>query len=91
MKPNTYKWGFVVEVEPDDRYFQPGTDSDKLAGICEDIKRDIRRHVDCVGSVCTTTTTYCGYCHCEYELATDGCPMCCDKAIEDWDKNKEQA
>jgi hypothetical protein len=59
--------------------------------ICEEIKSDIKRHVDQVGSVYVDfdTVLSCSFCNCEWETDANGEPLCCDEAVDEW-KNTPQ-
>ena len=59
--------------------------------LCEEIVDDVKRHVDSVGSVYVDfdTTEICEYWGYEWETDENGCPVCCQKAVDEWDsKNK---
>lgn len=49
----------------------------------------IERHVDDVDAVFVTWDTYyaCSFCKSEWERDENGCPTCCDAAIEEWKKD----
>lgn len=61
---------------------------------CEEIRSDIKRHVDNAGwiGVECDTQELCSYCERQWEVEeTDewpetpkGCPVCCQKAIDEW-------
>ena len=65
---------------------------------CNEIVDDIKRHVDNIGNVSIEhdTDSICSHCNLTWEISeTDsdpnfqkGCPMCCNKAIEEWENAK---
>lgn len=59
---------------------------------CEEIKDQIKRHVDNVRSVEIDydTQEICSHCGYEWELDEDGVPTCCNKAIEELEAQKHQ-
>jgi len=57
---------------------------------CKDMIKDIERHVDGIEDIYQThdmryECSYCGY---EWEEDENGCPVCCQKAIDDWEKGE---
>jgi len=87
--------GIHLVVEPATYW---GETTDSIFKTCERIKRDINRHVDnvdCV-SVQYESRYVCSFCGQNWEECEDpnnpdwivGQPLCCDKAIEEWDKKK---
>lgn len=59
---------------------------------CERMAKEIRRHVDGVGSaqVCWTTRYVCSYCGYEWEEDEDGVPVCCQAAIDEFEKGGDR-
>jgi hypothetical protein len=57
---------------------------------CDEIAEEIKRHVDNVGSVEVNydTEEVCGHCQREWEVDDEGCPTCCDKAIQEFEASK---
>ena len=70
------------------------TDSEcEIKVRCESIKNEIKRHIDNIASVYISwdTQVYCEYCGYEWEQDENGCPLCCDKAVEEWEKQRKEA
>ena len=57
----------------------------------ERIIDEIKRHVDYGGSVTIEhdTETKCVFCYSIWEVGEDGSPVCCDRAIEEWESEKK--
>lgn len=59
------------------------------------MEEQIKRHVDNVGYISVQYDTYevCSHCNLTWEVSEDnrdpdfpkGCPVCCDKAIDEWE------
>ena len=82
---------YSVIVEPDFRL----VDEDTKNRYCEDIKLDIERHVDGLGSVYVSVVenATCSFCGAKWETYDEpnypeGFPVCCKKAQDEF--NKEQ-
>lgn len=71
-------------------------DKDKCLALykkaCEDIIAGIMKHVDGLGDVILKCDTeeVCSFCENRWELEMEGsdigCPVCCDEAIAEWEK-----
>lgn len=86
----TRKENMRVTVEPDLRYTR-NPKEEYVKNICETIKQQITRHVDEIGNIYIEwdTLVECEHCGCGWETdPEDGCPVCCNKAIEEWEKEK---
>ena len=86
----TRRFNYRVVVEPA-IYLN---DSEQVErAICEYIKEQIKRHVDNVSNVYIRwdTLSFCEHCGRVWEEDEQGCPLCCDKAIEEWEKQKKQS
>jgi hypothetical protein len=61
--------------------------SEKVAA--ERILQGIKRHVDC-GHVTVMRDTYeiCEFCRSRWEEDDDGAPLCCNKAVEEWERTR---
>jgi len=96
------KTNWHVEVYPSGPGVYPGVhiggleQSDKeWERDCEEIKEQISRHVDGIqdsrnkARVCTAfdKEVTCSFCKREWEEDENGKPVCCDEAIEEWEKN----
>jgi len=83
----TKRVNFRVEVHP------PIFLSEKVERIkqrTEDLLRDIKRHIDFDDvNIKWDTEITCSYCHLSWEEDENGCPVCCNKAIDEWKKSKE--
>ena len=73
-----------VEVDPARSYWDAKGEKDEEN--CESIAIQIRRHVDGIQGVVVRreVVTLCMYCNDTPDCSEDGCPNCCDKAIEHW-------
>ncbi len=76
-----------VVVEPDMRYMC-NPKEEYVKNICETIKQQITRHADEIGDIYIEwdTLVECEYCGWGWELDGEGIPVCCNKAIEEWEK-----
>jgi len=79
--------GYHVEVSPSICRFarSPGEQTELERRACDEIQKDIRRHIDDVGSVIvvaetSSTCEFCGYAWTESSEYFNG--GCCDKDIE---------
>lgn len=48
------------------------------------IKEAIERHVDGVSTITAISDTVCNFCRSEWETDEAGVPVCCNKAISEW-------
>jgi len=66
----------------------PGDKSD-----CEDILEQIQRHVNGIKQVNIefTTKDICEFCKSKWEQDENGQPVCCNKAVEEWDRLKSES
>ena len=80
-------------IEPDEE-----KRNERYRMLCEEIKEQIERHVDNVGSVYVICDTeeVCEFCGLGWEEADGldpdepkGIPLCCNKAQEEWKKNSK--
>lgn len=86
MKEKT-KENFRVEVEPALRYLI-NPKEEYVMNICNSIKNQVLRHVDEVGCVRVVwdTLSTCEHCGYGWEIDKEGMPVCCIKAIDEWEK-----
>jgi|GEM_PF-1902643 len=86
----TKRFNYRVVVEPAIYPFFSDTEQ-HIKAICERIKEEIKRHVDNVSNVYINwdTQAYCEHCGHGWEEDENGCPLCCDKAQEEWEAQKE--
>lgn len=87
MKQNVIKDAYV-KVLPDIGYKTPQTmDKDSLIKELKYLVTEINRHIDGVESVDWEIEyqDICEHCKSEWETAEDGCPLCCNKAVEEFD------
>jgi len=82
---------FRVELEPDTWRGQ------KPEVICHSIAAAIKRHIDDVANITIQWDMVCSFCNSPWEEARadepecgvkKGQPLCCDGAIEEWDKEQ---
>lgn len=71
-------------------------DPEKLAKATEDwirefksFVRDHRSQDDVYMEVVRVYKEQCSYCNYKWEEDEDGCPVCCDKAVKEWEKERE--
>lgn len=60
---------------------------------CKDIADQIKRHVDDVDSVevdYDAEEPVCSHCNLDWDIDEDGCPTCCNKAIEEFEQSKQE-
>ena len=76
IKPNYYPWENLGVV----------------TALCDEIKRDVQRHVDGVSQVSVEwdSKTICSDCGLEWEEDESGIPVCCKKAIQEWKDGEQQ-
>ena len=86
---------FRVIVTPDEPWFLDKenlgmTDKNfaKWARTCEQIVEEIKRHVNgfCDVYQDSDSRDICSFCQETYEEDDDGCPVCCQKAVDEWDE-----
>ena len=60
--------------------------------LCDKIVEDVRRHVDNVGNIYIDfdTEEICEYCGLTWETDENGCPVCCQKAIDEYENRKKK-
>ena len=83
MGKKNFKEDYRITVWPGSRFSRiPGDESD-----CKDIIGQINRHVDGVKEchVEFTERVICEFCKSEWEEDENGQPLCCNKAVEEWD------
>ena len=80
-----------VVVEPDLRYLRNPKES-YVDNICKTIVQQVRRHIDETGQVYIhwDSIEECEFCGYRWELDENGCPVCCQKAIDEWEEHQEQ-
>jgi len=84
----------VVDVDVSLWLTKPGGKIDAAKRQAEDVKKQILRHVDGVAQAYVEIDTdivcaYCGY-DPEYD-DIDGRPLCCDKAVAEWQSRIKEA
>ena len=59
---------------------------------CRDIEKQIKRHVDGFNytRIIADVEESCGFCGHNWERAIDddGCPVCCNKAVDEWENSQ---
>jgi len=91
----TVRDNYRVVVEPRDpgnygAFYIGGTTRPEAqtVSLCEEIKDQIKRHIDDVESISIEcdTSDVCGFCGYDWEVdEVDGCPLCCQLAIEEFE------
>ena len=88
---------YRVTIIPDEPWFLETdnlgmTDKNfvKWASACEDITNQVNRHVDGHIEVYQEHDSgeICSFCESEWEEENDGCPVCCQKAVDEWEAKK---
>ena len=51
---------------------------------CRQLVDDIKRHIDTEEKPTIESTTVCKFCEYPWEVDTEGRPVCCDKAVSEW-------
>jgi len=64
---------------------------DKEIEDCKEIQKNIRRHID-VGKIEVRWNTIerCEFCGFVWEEANSGRPLCCPKAVKEWEKEEKE-
>ena len=78
---------YRVVVNP---FFYNWESESAMMAMCKSIKADIKRHVDYTGGVeidCDSTEI-CSFCGYEWVVDEAGIPICCEKAVKEWEQNK---
>ena len=62
----------------------------KIASNGKDIVDQVKRHIDGYTDVYYDydASDICSFCRNEWEEDEDGCPVCCQKAVDEWEANK---
>ena len=76
IEPSCYSWGNLKAV----------------TALCEEIKSDVQRYVDGVSRVLVEwdNKEICSFCGREWEEDDSGIPVCCKKAVEEWEDGEQQ-
>ena len=95
----TKQGNFRVIIEPDEPWGNT-TDNkyERWRRNCEELIRDIKRHVDGFVHISWESDTLCGFCDSEWETETSkndpdipyGQPLCCDEAVKEWESNQKE-
>ena len=84
----TKRVNFRVEVFPS--LFLIKGDEERIMQRTKVLLGDIKRHIDFdTAEVNWDTETTCSFCGYEWEEDENGCPVCCNKAVDEWAKSKE--
>lgn len=70
---------------------EPSPDTEEWVRACEQIKKEIKRHVDDVEVLVAHDVDFlCSYCHTSREYALDdfGDPACCTPAVDEWEEER---
>ena len=64
-----------------------------IVKLCEDIAKDVKRHIDGVSEIHTEwdVEEICSFCGLTWEIEASGEPVCCEKAQEEWWNKEENA
>lgn len=90
---------FRVIVIPDEPWFlekenlgMTDKNREKWRSACNKIVEEIKRHVDGFSDVYQDSDTkdVCSFCSLEWEENDDGGPVCCGKAVAEWERSKEK-
>ena len=83
---------YRIVVEPDSPLFGETTEE-----YCESTVREIKRHIDDLKSVYVDWDMVCSFCGAPWEVASHddetvkkGQPVCCEKAMDEWDAQNER-
>ena len=82
---------YYVRVTADMWLIDEGTPAHRAR--CNTIIGRIKRHVDEIGSVelCSEVTTTCSDCNRPWETdPADGCPLCCQAAVAQWETEQSK-
>lgn len=58
---------------------------------CDALVRQVRRHIDGARRVYVESDAVCRFCRSEWETDDDGQPVCCNAAVDQYDKLVEEA
>jgi hypothetical protein len=60
--------------------------------VMDEIEKSIIRHIDRIGCIFKKFDEMecCEFCSYPWELDENGCPVCCDRAVEEWNKQQYQ-
>ena len=88
MSKKQVKSDFHVIIWPKGCSWIPTTHED-YEKTCQEIKRQVKRHIDNVASVAIVYDSewICEYCNRLWEEDENGLPVCCDKAQEKFHQN----
>lgn len=92
----TEQGNFRVIVEPDEPWPRKDATYEKWVSNCNDLIKDIKRHVDGFVDIRWDSDTLCSFCGAEWETETSkndpdipyGQPLCCEKAVEEWERQQ---
>lgn len=87
MKITSAKY-LIVEPHKTLAYSSVRISEDEYLRLCKDVKEAIERHVDHFGNVYIATEQICSYCKYLWETEDSGEPVCCEKAQEEFKKQK---
>jgi hypothetical protein len=75
-----------VVIEPDDRFCHNWWKASHYQEACEEILKQVKRHVDDSqhARIESDTSEVCEFCNYEWETEDDGTPVCCGKAMEEF-------
>lgn len=78
---------YRVVVMPEEPWLSTDRNAATLRRTCEDLIRDIKRHVDDIQSITwkCDEKDVCSFCGREWEEETDGSPLCCNAAIAEYE------
>ena len=85
----TKRVNFRVEVYPS--LFLIENDEEKIKQRTKVLLENIERHIDFNTAALTwDTEEICQYCGYSWEEDEKGCPLCCNKAIDEWEKEHKE-
>jgi rubrerythrin len=62
---------------------------DKEEDAAKRMLKDIERHIDMKdATVIHDEDWICEFCKSSWEEEDDGCPLCCQKAVDEWEKSR---
>jgi len=71
-----------------DRHIEPDEEkrNQRYEEMCEEIARQVKRHIDGVGYVAVVwdSREVCSFCGYDWEVDENGVPLCCEKAVEEY-------
>ena len=80
-----------VKIEPSRMYRWSSNPILEKKKECLEIKELIEDHISLRQhhiDIVTKTTVVCEYCDDNWEIDDFGCPVCCNRAIEEWKKHR---